>query len=171
MQNVRTCNAEHWTLLLGLVWDCFQCSVLLTRSSCMEMRASIGGPESLHCSHAAVLVAPRRQVTHYRFSVAWTRLFPTGLEPTPLQAGLDYYDALIDELIANDIEPIVTIYHWDLPQVSPGTEPRGVAAVRGKLTCASGRLTSEPLGSAGETATPKRRVCLVADTSASRIQE
>ena len=51
----------------------------------------------------------------YRFSVAWTRIFPNGRGEVN-QAGLAFYERLIDELIENDIEPMLTLYHWDLPQ-------------------------------------------------------
>jgi len=51
----------------------------------------------------------------YRFSVAWPRVFPNGTGP-PNPTGLDFYNRLIDELIANNIEPYATLYHWDLPQ-------------------------------------------------------
>lgn len=50
----------------------------------------------------------------YRFSVAWSRVLPNGTGEVN-EAGLQFYDDLIDELIANNIEPLVTIYHWDLP--------------------------------------------------------
>jgi beta-glucosidase len=52
----------------------------------------------------------------YRFSVAWPRVLPAG-RGTPNQAGLDFYRRLVDELLAAGIEPHVTLYHWDLPQV------------------------------------------------------
>lgn len=51
----------------------------------------------------------------YRFSVAWSRIIPDG-DGEVNQAGLDFYEALVDELIENQVEPVLTLYHWDLPQ-------------------------------------------------------
>ena len=51
----------------------------------------------------------------YRFSIAWPRVFPDG-DGAPNPKGLDFYDRLVDELLANGIEPYATFYHWDLPQ-------------------------------------------------------
>jgi beta-glucosidase len=51
----------------------------------------------------------------YRFSIAWSRLFPRGKGPLN-RAGLDFYQRLVDELLAAGITPAVTLYHWDLPQ-------------------------------------------------------
>ena len=52
--------------------------------------------------------------TAFRLSVAWPRVLPEGRGRVN-QAGLDFYDRVIDELLANDIQPLVTLYHWDLP--------------------------------------------------------
>lgn len=51
----------------------------------------------------------------YRFSIAWTRILPDG-EGEVNQEGLQFYSDLIDELLEANIEPVVTVYHFDLPQ-------------------------------------------------------
>ena len=51
----------------------------------------------------------------YRMSIAWTRIYPTGEEDTPNEAGLRFYDSLFDECLKYGIEPIVTLSHYEMP--------------------------------------------------------
>lgn len=54
-------------------------------------------------------------IRSYRFSIAWSRIFPDA-SGNVNKKGLRFYEELVGELIANGIEPIITLYHWDLPQ-------------------------------------------------------
>lgn len=67
-----------------------------------------------HRMESDVALMAELGLTAYRFSVAWPRVIPDGSGPVNTR-GLDFYDRLIDLLLAHQITPIVTLYHWDLP--------------------------------------------------------
>lgn len=61
-----------------------------------------------------VALMKAHNIQAYRFSVSWARIIPDGdgeINPK----GLEYYSVLVDELLKNGIEPMITLYHWDLP--------------------------------------------------------
>ena len=51
----------------------------------------------------------------FRMSINWTRIYPTGMEPEPNEAGMEFYDGVFDELKGYGIEPLVTISHYEIP--------------------------------------------------------
>ncbi|MEU8265243.1 GH1 family beta-glucosidase [Micromonospora sp. NPDC048999] len=67
-----------------------------------------------HRHRADVALMAELGLTAYRFSVAWPRVRAAGGGINP--AGLAFYDRLVDDLLAAGIEPVATLYHWDLPQ-------------------------------------------------------
>lgn len=72
------------------------------------------------CDHynrfqADIALAKKLNLSAYRFSIAWPRVQPTGRGEFN-EKGLAFYDRLIDCVIANGMEPFITLYHWDLPQ-------------------------------------------------------
>jgi beta-glucosidase len=75
--------------------------------------------DSYHLYKTDVQLLKNLGVQTYRMSISWPRIFPEGKgQPNP--AGLDYYNRVVDELLANNITPCVTLFHWDLPAALAG---------------------------------------------------
>ncbi|XP_057626296.1 lactase/phlorizin hydrolase-like isoform X2 [Chionomys nivalis] len=72
--------------------------------------------DSYHKIDEDVVALQNLGVSHYRFSISWSRVLPDGTTRFISEAGLNYYVRLIDALLAAGITPQVTMYHWDLPQ-------------------------------------------------------
>lgn len=70
--------------------------------------------DSYHRFREDVALMKAHNIRAYRFSISWARVIPDGTGAVN-EAGLAFYDALVDELLKNGIEPLVTLYHWDLP--------------------------------------------------------
>ncbi|XP_018564647.1 myrosinase 1 isoform X2 [Anoplophora glabripennis] len=73
--------------------------------------------DSYHKYKEDVALVKAMGLDHYRLSIAWSRILPTGYTDKVNQAGVQYYKNLFAELKAANVEPMVTLYHWDLPQV------------------------------------------------------
>ncbi|ODM91695.1 Lactase-like protein [Orchesella cincta] len=72
--------------------------------------------DSYHKYTEDIKILKELGVHFYRFSIAWSRIVPTGFVADGInQGGIDYYNNLIDGLLAEGIVPFVTLYHWDLP--------------------------------------------------------
>lgn len=92
------------------IWDVF---------SRIPGRTWLGQTPDTACDHYRrfrddVAIMRRMGLRAYRFSVSWPRVIPDGTGSVNA-AGLDFYERLVDELIAADILPHVTLFHWDLP--------------------------------------------------------
>ncbi len=89
---------------------------------CRRPGKTVGGDTgNVACDHyhlykSDVALMKEIGLKNYRLSIAWPRILPEG-EGKVNQKGLDFYNSLIDELLGAGIEPLVTLFHWDLPQV------------------------------------------------------
>jgi len=93
------------------VWDTF---------SAMPGRVLNGDTGAIACDHYHrytddIRLMAELGVRHYRLSIAWPRILPAGTG-TPNAAGVDFYQRLVDTLLAHNITPHVTLFHWDSPQ-------------------------------------------------------
>ncbi|XP_075985451.1 myrosinase 1-like [Anticarsia gemmatalis] len=73
--------------------------------------------DSYHLWRRDIEMAEELGLDVYRFSISWTRLLPNGFANYISEDGKRYYNNLIDGLLEKGIEPVVTIYHFDLPQI------------------------------------------------------
>jgi beta-glucosidase len=121
-------------------WDTF----------CAEPGKIIDGSDGkVACDHyhrvpEDVSLMKRLCIGAYRFSIAWPRIQPDGTGPANA-AGLDFYDGLVDALLGAGIEPMATLFHWDLPQTlqdAGGWENRATAEAFGEYAA----LCAERLG-------------------------
>ncbi|MQS76437.1 glycoside hydrolase family 1 protein [Lactobacillus halodurans] len=73
------------------------------------------GVDFYHHYKEDIKMASELGLKAFRFSINWTRIFPTGIEDSPNELGLKFYDSVLDELNRFNIEPIVTISHFEMP--------------------------------------------------------
>jgi len=92
------------------IWDAF------ARVPGAVVNGDDGEPACDHYRRSSSDVAMMRElgIQTYRFSTSWARVQPDGRAANP--AGLDFYSRLVDDLLEADIQPWLTLYHWDLPQ-------------------------------------------------------
>lgn len=93
------------------IWDTF---------SHTPGKISDGSTGDIACDHYTLWqtdtnLMKKLNLDAYRFSLSWPRIFPEG-KGSINSRGVDFYDRLIDDLLKKNIEPFITLYHWDLPQ-------------------------------------------------------
>jgi beta-glucosidase len=97
------------------IWDTFS----HTPGKTFQGETGDVADDSYHLYKEDVKLLKNLGVSAYRFSIAWSRIFPDGTGQ-PNEKGLSYYQRVVDELLKNNIDPYITLFHWDLPQALPG---------------------------------------------------
>lgn len=92
------------------IWDAFAATPGKIKDGSTPAIAS----DHYHLYKEDVALMRRLGLNAYRFSVSWSRVIPEGTGAVN-EKGLDFYSRLIDELLANGVEPWLCLYHWDLP--------------------------------------------------------
>jgi len=94
------------------IWDTF---CLKPGNIVNGENANIACDHYTHYAEDIALIASLG-VSAYRLSISWSRIMPNGTKDSINQQGVDFYNRLLDECLANSIDPWVTLYHWDLPE-------------------------------------------------------
>jgi beta-glucosidase len=97
------------------VWDTFS----HTAGKTFEGQTGDVADDSYHLFENDTKLLKTLGATAYRCSISWSRIFPNGTGQ-PNDKGLAHYERVIDNLLGQQIEPYVTLFHWDLPQALPG---------------------------------------------------
>ncbi|XP_035287510.1 klotho [Anguilla anguilla] len=92
------------------VWDTF------TRGGNRKATGDVGS-DSYHNIQGDIRALQQLGVSHYRFSLSWPRIFSNGTRASYNERGVAYYKTLIQKLKEIGVQPVVTLYHWDLPDV------------------------------------------------------
>lgn len=91
------------------IWDTF------TRGGTRVSRGDVGS-DSYHNIPGDLRALQQLGVSHYRFSLSWPRIFSNGTKESYNEKGVEYYKSLIRGLKEIKVQPVVTLYHWDLPE-------------------------------------------------------
>jgi len=126
------------------IWD---------RFAAVEGKIEDGSTPDIACDHYHlwrddIAIMKKLGLGAYRFSIAWPRILPGGTGAVN-EAGLDFYEALVDGLLEAGIEPFPTLYHWDLPQALQdrgGWAERGTAAAFADYAAAVVRRLGDRVG-------------------------
>ncbi len=92
------------------IWDTFAATPGTTHNGANGAIAA----DHYHRMEQDVALMAELGLNAYRFSVAWPRILPEGVGNVN-ERGLDFYDRLVDALLARNITPLLTLFHWDLP--------------------------------------------------------
>lgn len=92
------------------IWDVFTSQ----KGKIKNGHLAITACDFYNCYQDDISLIKELNIPNFRFSISWPRIMPTGVHPIN-QAGIDYYNKIIDSLLASGIEPWITLYHWDLP--------------------------------------------------------
>src|SRR5699024_6899495 len=118
------------------IWDDF----VETPGNVVDGSTAEPGPDSYHRFDEDIALLAGLGVDCYRFSICWSRGFAEAVsDPCVNTAGLDYFDRLVDGLLAAVITPEPTLYHWDLPvavEAAGGWLTRDTAHLFGDYTAA-----------------------------------
>ncbi|WVZ04046.1 hypothetical protein V8G54_024852 [Vigna mungo] len=103
-------TAEQWANL-------FSKSLAADKFEIMRKKIGVVSLKDLNYGREDAKFMKNMNLDSYRFSISWSRILPNGkLSGGINQEGIDYYNNVINELLANGIKPLVTLFHWDLPQ-------------------------------------------------------